>query len=100
MSGEIRAMGFPGRYIQGPGALVQLPQLVAELGGSRTCVLADATVRGALGARIDSAFKDRSPAASTAMTWLDFPGECSAATIRALAGQAAGCDTVIALGGG
>jgi glycerol dehydrogenase len=99
MSTPIRSMGFPGRYIQGPQALRQLPQLLEEFGARRVALLADATVRHALGTRIDTALQS-SGKASIPLTWLDFPGECTAPVIAGLAAKAGGCDTVIALGGG
>jgi glycerol dehydrogenase len=94
MSPQVRAMGFPGRYIQGPGALGELPQVLAELQSHQVVLLADATVRNAVGPRVDAALSAR------CHTWVEFPGECSTATIADLAGRAAGCDAVIALGGG
>ena len=54
MNAQVRSMGFPGRYIQGPGALEQLPQLLLELGARDAVLLADATVRATLGGRIDA----------------------------------------------
>jgi glycerol dehydrogenase len=99
MSTPIRSMGFPGRYIQGPQALQQLPQLLEELGAHQVALLADATVRRVLGGRIDAALQSGGPAAA-APTWLDFPGECSSDIIAELAAKAAGCDTVVAMGGG
>ena len=100
MNAQVRTMGFPGRYIQGPGAVTQLPQVLLELGARDAALLADATVRATLGRRIDAMLAPSSQAAPITFNWLDFPGECSVATIDALAGQAAACDTVIAFGGG
>ena len=99
MTAQIRSMGFPGRYIQGPQALRQLPQLLGEFGSRRVAFLADATVRRALGARIDAALQSGG-GEPLAATWLDFPGECTAPVIAALAAEAGECDTVVALGGG
>jgi glycerol dehydrogenase len=95
----MKTIGFPGRYVQGPDALSLLPALLAEFGAHRPVLLADATVRATLGARIDALLG----AGRVQATWLDFPGECSAATIRSLAAQAAEgdtCDMVVTLGGG
>jgi glycerol dehydrogenase len=100
MNGQVRTMGFPGRYIQGPNALAQLPQLLAELGSRSTALLTDATVRAALGGRIDEAFLAGTRDPLTSIAWLNFPGECTAETIAKLAEQAGACDTVVALGGG
>lgn len=100
MSPRIRAMGFPGRYIQGPGALGELPQVLAELQSQRVVLLADATVRNAIGPRVDAALGAHAQILERPAAWVDFPGECSPGTIADLAMQAAGCDLVIALGGG
>jgi glycerol dehydrogenase len=100
MNAQVRTMGFPGRYMQGPGALAQLPQLLLELGTRRAVLLADATVRATLGGRMDAMFAEIPPPAPIVFGWLHFPGECNVATIAALAEQAAACDTVVALGGG
>lgn len=97
---EVRTMGFPGRYIQGPKALATLPQLFAELKCRRIALLADATVRAAIGDSIGTALRESSRAREIDSTWLEFPGECSASVIAALAGKAGECDTVVALGGG
>jgi len=100
MNAEVRSMGFPGRYIQGPQALRQLPQLLEELGARSIALLADATVRGTLGSRIDAALQSSARRPAMPAVWLDFPGECSASIIADLAAQAGECDTVVALGGG
>lgn len=99
MSAHVRSMGFPGRYIQGPQALRELPRLLEELGARRIALLADATVRRTLGARVDAALQ-LGGGAGAAATWLDFPGECSAPIIADLAAGVVDCDTVVALGGG
>ena len=100
MNAEVRSMGFPGRYIQGPQALRQLPQLLEELGARSIALLADATVRGTLGSRIDAALQSSARRPAMPAVWLDFPGECSASIIADLAAQAGECDTIVALGGG
>jgi glycerol dehydrogenase len=100
MSAEVRSMGFPGRYIQGPQALRQLPQLLEELGARSIAVLADATVRRALGSRIDAALLSGARGAAMPPVWLDFRGECSAPIIADLAARVGECDTIVALGGG
>jgi glycerol dehydrogenase len=100
VTAQVRTMGFPGRYIQGPGAVTHLPQVLLELGARDAALLADATVRATLGGRIDAMLAPSSQAAPITFSWLDFPGECSVAAIDALAAQAAACGTVIAFGGG
>lgn len=89
--------GFPGRYVQGPGALRELGSLLHEFGAGAVAAVADATVRAAVGATVESALQ----AGGLPLQWLDFPGECTAATIGALARQAAGdAPLVLGLGGG
>src|SRR3984957_2162857 len=100
VSAQVRTMGFPGRYIQGPQALRQLPQLLEELGARSIAVLADATVRRALGSRIDAALLSGARGGAMPPVWLDFRGECSAPIIADLAARAGECDTIVALGGG
>ncbi len=77
---------FPGRYTQGAGALADLPSALAGL-GSRPFVVAGSTARRELLPSLDLA--------STA-----FGGECSDEEIERLSTLAAGCDVVVAMGGG
>lgn len=97
-SAALRVIGFPGRYVQGPGALRSLGALVRELGGERPVVVSDDVVDAALGDRVPQALE----AASLAATRLRFAGECTRAAIAGLSGQArdARADLVVALGGG
>lgn len=89
--------GFPGRYVQGPGALRALGELLRELGAERVAAVADATVRAAVGHTVQPALQ----AAGIALQWLDFPGECTAATIAGLARAAEPAPSVVlGLGGG
>ncbi|HYD67069.1 glycerol dehydrogenase [Azospirillum sp.] len=94
----IRAMGFPGRYLQGPGASAEIPALLAEFGVRAPAIVADAVVSDALLGPLSQ----RLQAAGLAVHPLHFPGECTAATIAELAAtfRAAGADSVVALGGG
>ena len=94
----IRAIGFPGRYIQGPGAIQALPSLLAELGCKAPVIVSDDIVMAAVGATAREALQQ----AGLQAPFLRFPGECSASAIAALSAQAAklGVDAVIGLGGG
>ena len=96
--GDMRVMGFPGRYVQGPGALDLLGSLVVELGARRPVWISDDVVDTALGERLSTAF------AGTGLmsVRLRFGGECTRPAIAALAAQAqqAHADMVIAVGGG
>ena len=95
---EPAAIGFPGRYVQGPGALAHLGSLARDLGAARVGVVADAVVRQAVGPAVDAALS----VTGRGLQWLAFDGECTAAAIDALAAQAraGGCQAVVGLGGG
>lgn len=94
----MRIMGFPGRYVQGEGAIGSLGSVVRELGAHVPVVLCDDVVERALGDRVPAAF------AAVALPWLRlrFGGECTQQAIddAASAAQAAGADVIIGLGGG
>lgn len=94
----IRTIGFPGRYIQGPGAIHSLPPLLAELRCKTPVIVSDDVVMAAVGATTRDALQQAGQEAA----FLRFPGECSAGVIATLSAQALemGVDAVIALGGG
>ena len=84
-----RILGAPRRYIQGPGAMADLPEIVAALG--RRAVLVG-----------DPVALDREGAPLPAATVLRFGGEITKAEIARLteAARSAGADVVVAMGGG
>ena len=94
----IRTIGFPGRYIQGPGAIDTLGPLLTELGCKTPVVVSDDIVMAAVGDTVRAALQRGDHTAA----FLHFPGECSANVIANLSAQARGfgIDAVIALGGG
>jgi len=94
----LRIAGFPGRYLQGPGAIGALPHIVRELGGHSAIVVSDDFVEQAVGTRV----RNQLQADGLASRRLRFPGECTRATIDALASQAADARgaVVVGLGGG
>ncbi|MEF7617262.1 glycerol dehydrogenase [Aquincola sp. MAHUQ-54] len=96
--GAMCVIGFPGRYVQGPGALSLLGTLTAELGARRPVLVSDDVVERQLGDRVPQALA----AAGLPHCRLRFGGECTRAAVADLAAQAraAGADAVIALGGG
>ena len=93
-----RVIGFPGRYIQGPGVLEQLGTLVVELGGRRPVIISDDAVQAALGELVPRAMAH----AELQFRRLRFAGECTRAAVADLSAQArlAEVDMVVALGGG
>lgn len=93
-----RVIGFPGRYVQGPGALERLGTLILELGGRRPVLVSDDVVEAALGELVPRALTQ----AGLEPRRLRFAGECTRAAVSDLAAQARSVDAdmVIALGGG
>lgn len=94
----MRVMGFPGRYVQGPGAIGSLGELARESGCRAPMVLCDDVVERALGERVPKALAG----ASLPYSRLRFAGECTHGAIDEGAAQAAaaGADLIIGLGGG
>ena len=94
----LRTIGFPGRYIQGPGALAEVGGLCTDLGLGRPVVLADATVA----ARVWPTMAAGLAEAGLPVDLLDFPGECTEPEIERLAEtiRPRAADVVVALGGG
>ncbi len=94
----LRVIGFPGRYVQGPGALDVLGALVGELGCRRPVVISDDVVHLALEDAVPRALTH----AGIEFRRLRFEGECTRAAVADMAAQAraANADMVIALGGG
>lgn len=94
----LKAMGFPGRYLQGPGAILELGKLLDELGCNKPCVVMDAMVRQSVWDGLAAKLGDT----ASRLSILEFPGECTAAAIQQLAQQArqAGADCIVGFGGG
>lgn len=94
----LRVIGFPGRYIQGPGALDSLGAVLAELRATRVCTILDPSVGGRLAPRVDASLGE----AGISWSRVDFPGECTPSVIAALADIAReeAALAVVALGGG
>ena len=94
----LRTMGFPGQYVQGPGALRNLGGLLGKMGFKRPVVLCDAIVADKVWPSSEQGLKD----AGMNSSMLLFPGECTRAVVNALAEQAREHrpDVVIGLGGG
>ena len=94
----IKTIGFPGRYIQGPGAINYLPQLLKELSASAPVIVMDDIVLSSEGKKILTPLKQ----AGIEPKHLRFPGECTAETIATLAREIDTCtdDIIIGFGGG
>lgn len=94
----VKAIGFPGRYLQGPDAIMQLLGLLLELGCTRPIVLVDSAIRQAVWEPIAA----RLGAGQSGLSVLEFPGECTAAIVQSLAQQArlAQADCIVGFGGG
>lgn len=94
----LRIAGFPGRYLQGPGALEALPQVVKTLGTRSVLIVSDDIVDQAVGMRVHDLLRS----AGIDERRLRFRGECTRAAIDELA--AAGASTrgaaIVGLGGG
>jgi len=93
-----KAIGFPGRYVQGPGALTALGPLMEEFGGRVAAVLVGDNARAASGEDTRASLEG----AGRSIQFLRFKGECTAPAIAEYAAQAAAfrADTIVALGGG
>lgn len=94
----LRAIGFPGIYVQGPNALGSLGRLLGEMGFKRPVILCDAIVAERVWPEVSQSLG----AAGLEPAQLMFPGECTAEVIRKLSdmAQALTPDVVVGLGGG
>lgn len=94
----LKTMGFPSRYIQGPGALKQTGQLLSELGFKRPVLLCDETVRKVALPILRESLDPFGHESSVVV----FPGEITLATVADCNQKVAGHrpDVVVGLGGG
>lgn len=92
----LRGARFPGRYIQGPGAIARLGQEAAAFGRSAV-ILLDNGVFDLIAGEIASAFEGVVP-----FRIIRHGGECSEREIASLAGHArsSNADVIIGAGGG
>ena len=90
-----KVIGFPGRYLQGPDAILQLATLLQELGCSKPMLVVDAAIRTPVWEPVAAQLGVEIPV-------LEFPGECTAAIISSLTQQAqlAQADCIVGFGGG
>jgi len=98
MLSPFRIAGFPGRYVQGPGALEAVPGIILQLGASHVLLLTDDVVEQVVGLRLRNLLRE----SSLTVSRLHFGGACTRAAIEALAGEGQRCggDLLLALGGG
>lgn len=87
---------FPGRYLQGAGALAELPAQLATL-GKRPLLIAGGTALDQLLPALSAALAEQGEPRVEA-----FGGECTAGEIERLAGlaESAASDVVVGIGGG
>lgn len=95
---NLKIGGFPGVYVQGPGAHGHLAATVRQLGGRSPFVVSDDIVDAAIGARLLAGLV----ADGLSARRLRFAGECTPGAVAALAAIARGeaADTIVGLGGG
>ncbi|MCB1347763.1 MAG: glycerol dehydrogenase [Maritimibacter sp.] len=95
-AGELKGVRFPGRYIQGPGALARLGPEVAAY-GPRALVLLDAGVFALFEAQVRAAVEGHGQADIAR-----FGGECTLGAIEAAAAAAreTGAAVIVGMGGG
>ncbi|MBR8256280.1 glycerol dehydrogenase [Burkholderia ambifaria] len=94
----LRTMGFPGQYVQGPDALLELGRELGRMGFRRPLTLCDAIVGEKVWPVVERVLAD----AGLAHRRIAFPGECSKSAIDALVVEARPSepDVMVALGGG
>ena len=92
-----RAFGCPQRYIQGPGELENLPELLATL-GTKPFLLVDEGVYSFLAPRLEDIFRRGDMACAV----MRFSGESCRENIDAVKAEAfaTGCDIMVGVGGG
>ncbi|EFG2885883.1 iron-containing alcohol dehydrogenase, partial [Escherichia coli] len=81
---SLRAFGFPREYVQGPGALSELPRLMSRHGYSRALAIADPAVLDPL----------RKIVGTSNIDVLPFGGECTIEEAERLAARMDGQDLV------
>eukprot|EP00727_Mastigamoeba_balamuthi_P008512 m51a1_g4283 putative glycerol dehydrogenase (155) ;mRNA; r:356512-370668 len=93
---------FPGKYIQGAGALGRLPGLVAEHGGRALVVCAGPPVDRIVEARVRPLFAGAGSAGAGEVRFEQFAGEVTRAEIERLRGvcSGSGASVVVGIGGG
>lgn len=94
----LKTMGFPSRYVQGPGALAQTGQMLHELGFRQPAILCDDNIHEIVLPRLAESFRNqRLPVNITR-----FPGEICRETVTVCNAEILkfSPDVVVGLGGG
>lgn len=91
----LRMFGSPHLYVQGPGAIAQLGDLIGMY-GSKPLLVLDEFVASLLGCEVMSGLGPLAEAAQLVV----FEGECTSAEISRIAHLTRGCDVVVGVGGG
>ena len=94
----IKTMGFPGRYIQGPGALEEIPELLKSFNANNVAVILDEVVNKINGDSLQKTLSQEGIRANFVL----FPGEITTDVVSELAGQVSdlNADIVLGFGGG
>jgi len=94
----IKTMGFPGRYIQGPGALEEIPELLKSFNANNVVVILDAVVNKINGESLQRMLSKTGIRANFVL----FPGEIRPEVVSQLADQVSelNADIVLGFGGG
>lgn len=92
----LRVLGCPREYIQGPGAIAELPRLAARHGRGRLAALIDGLLFDTLSQRLQDLFD----ACGLELVCLRFAGEATRAEGDRLLARLDGADVVAGIGGG
>lgn len=92
----LRVLGAPREYIQGPGAMRELPQLAARHGKGHLAAVIDGFLYDRMAPQLATLFQAR----GQTVTCLRFAGEATPAEGARLTAAAAGADVVVGIGGG
>ena len=94
----IKTIGFPGRYIQGPNAIQEIPELLKSFKANNIVVILDKVVQQINGKHLQQILSQ----ANIGNHFVLFPGEITADTVRQLAEKAAlvNADLILGFGGG
>ncbi|WP_299949450.1 glycerol dehydrogenase [uncultured Ruegeria sp.] len=94
----LKTMGFPSRYVQGPGALAEVGAFLRDLNFERPVILCDETVR----TEVVPSLAQSLESSGFPVSLLDFPGEINQDTLASCRDDIGRhrADVVLGLGGG